>query len=98
MLATYSHKYKEIRNKKSAQCSRQRKKEYVEELERKYAAILHENDELHQIVAKLNHQIESLSASYRSQQQLLLGIRLIVLDVADLGNAQDLSSSQAIPE
>lgn len=42
---------RKIRNKKSAQCSRQRKKEYVEELERKYAAVVRENEELRQLLA-----------------------------------------------
>jgi hypothetical protein len=42
---------RKIRNKRSAQCSRQRKKEYVEELELKYAQTLTENEELRRMLA-----------------------------------------------
>lgn len=58
---------RKIRNKKSAQCSRQRKKEYVEDLERKYAAVTRENEELKQILDKMqqnqfNQQSDDTSA------------------------------------
>jgi len=47
---------RKIRNKKSAQCSRQRKKEYVEDLERKYASVLRENEQLKQVLDRLQQQ------------------------------------------
>lgn len=68
---------RKIRNKKSAQCSRQRKKEYVEDLERKYAAIVRENEELRQVLDRLQEQRTIV-------QQTESGIPTITLDWKDL--------------
>jgi len=51
---------RKIRNKRSAQCSRQRKKEYVEELEKKFEKIETENDTLKREMAKLRKENSSL--------------------------------------
>lgn len=68
---------RKIRNKKSAQCSRQRKKEYVEDLERKYAAIVRENEELKQILDRIQEQRTLV-------QQTDIGTSNITLDWKDL--------------
>lgn len=58
---------RKIRNKKSAQCSRQRKKEYVEDLEKKYAAVIRENEELKQLVERMQDQQQQQQQSlYKS--------------------------------
>lgn len=59
---------RKIRNKKSAQCSRQRKKEYVEDLERKYAAVVRENGELKEILERVQQQ-QHQQQQHQSQQQ-----------------------------
>lgn len=51
---------RKIRNKKSAQCSRQRKKEYVEELEKKYQKCSTENSSLKKEILKLRQENSSL--------------------------------------
>lgn len=51
---------RKIRNKKSAQCSRQRKKEYVEELEKKYSRCTSENSVLKKEIFKLKKENSSL--------------------------------------
>lgn len=53
---------RKIRNKKSAQCSRQRKKEYMEQLERKFDKCCSENATLKREIAKLRSENASLSA------------------------------------
>ena len=69
---------RKIRNKKSAQCSRQRKKEYVEELEKKYSRCSNENLLLKKEVVKLR----------RENSSLVMKIKNLV---ADVGSAADLS-------
>lgn len=68
---------RKIRNKKSAQCSRQRKKEYVEDLERKYAAIVRENEQLKQVLDRIQEQRTIV-------QQTDGGTSTITLDWKDL--------------
>jgi len=51
---------RKIRNKRSAQCSRQRKKEYVDELEKKYEKCANDNDSLRREVMKLRKENSSL--------------------------------------
>ena len=51
---------RKIRNKKSAQCSRQRKKEYVEELEKKFEDCNSENSLLKKEVLKLKRENSNL--------------------------------------
>lgn len=60
---------RKIRNKKSAQCSRQRKKEYVEDLERKYTAVIRENEELKQVLEKIQRQQQQQQQHEQQQQQ-----------------------------
>jgi cyclic AMP-responsive element-binding protein 3 len=72
---------RKIRNKKSAQCSRQRKKEYVEELEKKYNKCISENVNLKKEVMKLRRENTSLSTRIKNM-------------LAD-GTAGDCSSDQA---
>lgn len=56
---------RKIRNKKSAQCSRQRKKEYMEQLERKFDKCCSENASLKREIAKLRSENASLSAKVK---------------------------------
>lgn len=56
---------RKIRNKKSAQCSRQRKKEYMEQLERKFDKCCSENTSLKREIAKLRSENASLSAKVK---------------------------------
>ncbi|CAG2169670.1 unnamed protein product, partial [Oppiella nova] len=51
---------RKIRNKKSAQCSRQRKKEYLEDLERRFDERNHENEQLKKEVIKLKKENDTL--------------------------------------
>jgi hypothetical protein len=51
---------RKIRNKRSAQCSRQRKKEYVDDLEKKYDNCAHENEQLKKECQKLRKENEGL--------------------------------------
>lgn len=51
---------RKIRNKKSAQCSRQRKKEYLEDLERRFDDRNHENEQLKKEVIKLKKENDTL--------------------------------------
>ncbi|CAG2101761.1 unnamed protein product [Medioppia subpectinata] len=51
---------RKIRNKKSAQCSRQRKKEYLEDLERRFDERNHENEQLKKEVIKLKKDNDTL--------------------------------------
>ncbi|XP_054163021.1 cyclic AMP-responsive element-binding protein 3-like protein 3-B [Oppia nitens] len=51
---------RKIRNKKSAQCSRQRKKEYLEDLERRFDERNHENELLKKEVIKLKKENDTL--------------------------------------
>lgn len=51
---------RKIRNKRSAQCSRQRKKEYLEELEKKYSNCTNEVQSLKSEVLKLRKEKNSL--------------------------------------
>lgn len=56
---------RKIRNKRSAQCSRQRKKEYLEELERKYQRCNNENQTLRREMARLQRKNDGLVARMR---------------------------------
>lgn len=51
---------RKIRNKRSAQCSRQRKKEYMEDLEKKYTIKTAENEKLKKEVHRLKSENQSL--------------------------------------
>lgn len=57
---------RKIRNKKSAQCSRQRKKEYMEQLERKFDKCCSENANLKREIAKLRQENASLSSKVKN--------------------------------
>lgn len=63
---------RKIRNKKSAQCSRQRKKEYVEDLERKYAAVVRENGELKDILDRIQQQQQHQSQQPQQHSNISL--------------------------
>ena len=57
---------RKIRNKKSAQCSRQRKKEYVEQLEKKYSKCTNENLLLKKELIKLRRENSSLAMKIKN--------------------------------
>lgn len=56
---------RKIRNKRSAQFSRQRKKQYVEELEKKYRECNNENKDLKKEVEELKKENQSLLTKMR---------------------------------
>ena len=69
---------RKIRNKKSAQCSRQRKKEYVEELEKKWSKCSGENLLLRKQLLKLRRENASLATRIKNL-------------VADAGGGEEVS-------
>ena len=58
---------RKIRNKKSAQCSRQRKKEYVEDLERKYESITIEYERLKRMMSNMKEQSRPTIETYSNE-------------------------------
>ena len=83
---------RKIRNKRSAQCSRQRKKQYLEELEKKFEECTNERDCLKKEVTELRKENESLlmkmkkmvSKSYLSHGQASYKTSLFVLLISFL--------------
>jgi PREDICTED: similar to CREB/ATF family transcription factor len=83
---------RKIRNKRSAQCSRQRKKQYLEDLEKKFEECTNERDSLKQEVSELRKENQTLlmkmqkmiSKNYSSHGQASYKTSLFVLIISFL--------------
>lgn len=88
---------RKIRNKRSAQCSRQRKKEYLEELEKKYSKSTNELQCLKSEVLKLRRQNVSLMSKLQKVMRFV-GNQSINLNDDQLSVGDDSLGEQQLPE